>query len=233
MRDLDRLVDEHRNKKLYDAIRARLEASGGKADKAFPDNDPLRKPDKDGNPTGPVVRTVTAAIQRMSGIPVRGGVARNDTMLRVDVFTKDDRFHLVPLYVHHRVKALPSRAIVAYKSEEEWTPIDDSFQFLFSLHPNDLVRVGQKTGAPIVGYYRSCHSGTGAINLALHDRHRLGDRTTSLALWNKDPGKPIPSDKLGLIEGVGVKIAKSLEKLHVDVLGNVYPAPPEKRRGLA
>ena len=37
----------------------------------------------------------------------------------------------------------------------------------------------------------------------------------------------------GMIEGIGVKTALSLEKFHVDVLGNIYPAPPEKRRGLA
>jgi CRISPR-associated endonuclease Csn1 len=36
-----------------------------------------------------------------------------------------------------------------------------------------------------------------------------------------------------MIEGIGVKTALSLEKLHVNVLGKIYPAPPEKRRDLA
>ncbi len=35
------------------------------------------------------------------------------------------------------------------------------------------------------------------------------------------------------MEGIGVKTAIALEKFHVDVLGNIYPAPPEQRRGLA
>ena len=43
---------------------------------------------------------------------MRGGIAKNDTMLRVDVFTKAGKFHLVPVYVHHRVTGLPNRAIV-------------------------------------------------------------------------------------------------------------------------
>lgn len=132
LKDLERLIDPHRNEKLYAAIRAKLEEHGGKGDKAFPSGNPLRKPDRDGNPTGPVVRTVTLVIDKLSGIPVRGGVAKNDSMLRVDIFTKAGKFHLVPVYVHHSAaKVLPDRAIVAFKDEDEWTLIDDSFGFCF------------------------------------------------------------------------------------------------------
>lgn len=144
LKDLDSLADPHRNTKLYGAIRERLEAHGGKGDKAFSASNPLHKPDKDGNPTGPIVRTVTKVIDKLSGIPVRGGIAKNDTMLRVDVFTKAGKFHLVPVYVHHRVTGLPNRAIVAFKDEHEWTLIDESFDWCFSLYPNDLVKVTQK-----------------------------------------------------------------------------------------
>jgi CRISPR-associated endonuclease Csn1 len=215
--DLDKLIDPHRNEKLYAAIRTRLEAHGGKGDKAFPADNPLRKPDRDGNPTGPVVRTVTMVIDKLSGIPIRGGIAKNDTMLRVDVFRhkKDGKFHLVPVYVHHAVaKELPNRAIAAFKDEDEWTLIDEGFDFQFSLHPNDFIRITQKNKTPILGYYASCHRGTGNLNLWAHDR-------------NQKIGKD------GQIEGIGVKTAVALEKFHVDVLGNIYPAPPEQRRGLA
>ena len=214
LKDLDNLIDPHRNAKLYAAIRARLEEHGGKGAKAFPIANPLRKPDRLGNPTGPIVRTVTLVIDKLSGIPVRGGVAKNDSMLRVDIFTKDGKFHLVPVYVHHRVKGLPNRAVVAFKDEDEWTLIDDSFGWCFSLYPNDLVRVSQKGKSPILGYYSSCHRGTGNINMWAHDR-------------SQQIGKD------GMIEGIGVKTALTLEKFHVDVLGNIYPAYPEKRRGLA
>lgn len=215
LKDLDNLIDPHRNEKLYAAIRAQLEASGGKGDKAFPAGNPLRKPDREGNPTGPIVRTVTMVIDKLSGIPVRGGIAKNDSMLRVDVFTKAGKFHLVPVYVHHSTaKELPDRAIVAFKDEAEWTQIDDSFAFRFSLYPNDLIRIQQKGKEPLLGYYGSCHRGTGNLNIWAHDRNQL---------IGKD----------GLIEGIGVKTALSLEKFHVDVLGNIYPAPPEPRGGLA
>lgn len=213
LKDLDNLIDPHRNEKLYAAIRERLEASGGKGDKAFPSSNPLRKPNRDGKPTGPIVRSVTKVIDKQSGIPIRGGLAKNDTMLRVDVFTKGGRFHLVPVYVHHRVKGLPDRAIVAFKDEAEWTLIDESFAFCFSLHANDFVRVTLKKESHL-GYYSSCNRSTGAINLWSHDR-------------NKRVGKD------GVIESIGVKTAVAVEKFHVDVLGNLYPAPPEKRRDLA
>lgn len=212
LNNLDKLVDPHRNERLYAAIRTRLEQHGGKGDKAFPAHNPLYKPDSAGNPTGPIVRTVTMEINKLSGIPIRGGIAKNDSMLRVDVFTKANKFHLVPVYVHHAVvKELPNRAVVAFKDEAEWTLIDDSFAFCFTLYANDLVRVQQKGKAAILGYYSSCHRGTGNINLWAHDR-------------NQQVGKG------GMIEGIGVKTALSIEKYNVDVLGNIYPAPPEQRR---
>ena len=219
LKDLDKLIDPHRNEKLYAAIRQRLEAHGGKGDKAFPAGNPLLKPDRSGEPAGPVVRTVTMVIDKLSGIPVRGGIAKNDTMLRVDVFTKAGKFHLVPVYVHHaaiwaRTKELPNQAIVQAKDEDEWTLIDESFAFCFSLHSNDWVRVVQKGKSPILGYYSSCHRGTGNLNLWAHDR-------------NQAVGKD------GMIEGIGVKTALALEKFNVDVLGNIYPVAKEERRGLA
>jgi CRISPR-associated endonuclease Csn1 len=70
--DMDKLVDPHRNERLYVAIRKRLEEYGGKGDKAFPAGTEFRKPDKNGNPSGPVVRTVTMVIDKLSGIPVQG-----------------------------------------------------------------------------------------------------------------------------------------------------------------
>ena len=210
----DHFVEPHRNERLYAAIRERLEAHGGKADKAFGPNNPFYKPDKNGKPTDPMVRSIKLVRGKQSGIPIRGGQAKNDPMLRVDVFTKAGKFHLVPVYVHHRVTGLPNRAIVSSKNESEWTLIDESFAFLFSLHPNDFIRVQQK-GKPILeGYFSSAHRGTGSINLWLHDRNTTG---------RKD----------GVIEGIGVKTALSLEKFNVDVLGRIYPAPSEVRRGLA
>lgn len=209
----DHFVDPHRNERLYAAIRQRLEAHGGKADKAFGPDNPFHKPDRNGLPTGPLVRSIKMVRGKQSGIPIRGGLAKNDTMLRVDVFTKAGKFHLVPVYVHHRVTGLPNRAVVAAKDESEWTLMDESFAFLFSVYPNDLIAISLKK-EQYLGYYAGMDRSTGAVNLWIHDHASA-------------------VGKGGLIRGIGVKTALSLKKFNVDVLGRIYPAPPEVRRGLA
>jgi CRISPR-associated endonuclease Csn1 len=222
LKDLDKLVDPHRNEKLYAAIRSRLEqyvAQGGKFDKdgnkAFPPDKPMLKPDKAGHLTGPVVRTVTLATDNMSGIPLRGGLAKNDAMLRVDVFQSrnDGKYHLVPVYVHHLATGLPCRAIVAAKDEGEWTLMDLGFEFLFSLHANDLVNIELKKER-YLGYFAGCNRSTAAIDIWTHDRKNT-------------------VGKNGLIQSIGVKTALKFNKLNVDLLGHIYPATTEVRRGLA
>ncbi|MFN7085378.1 MAG: type II CRISPR RNA-guided endonuclease Cas9 [Burkholderiales bacterium] len=232
--DIEKLIEPHRNEKLYAALREwvsrrderekrarEIEKAAKKAKRELTADEKTEiaqlralphKPDKNGNPTGPIVHTVTMVIDKLSGIPIRGGIAKNDTMLRVDVFTKAGKYHLVPVYVHHRVTGLPNQAIVAFKDENEWTLIDDSFQFLFSLYPNDLLQVTLKS-EKWLGYYAGCDRSTGNTNLWAHDR-------------SKAVGKD------GLIR-TGVKTALSLNKFNVDILGNIYPAPAEKRRDLA
>jgi CRISPR-associated endonuclease Csn1 len=234
-KDFAKLVEPHRNEKLYAAIRIWLESRDvnekrakeieaglgrGKdrrlpttAEKAEIENLRAlpRKPTNDSRP-GPIVRTVTLEIDKLSGIPIRGGIAKNDSMLRVDVFSKASKFHLVPVYVHHAVIGLPNRAIIQGREETEWTSIDESFKFCFSLHPNDLIKISSKTETQI-GYFSGCDRATGAVAMWAHDRNlRVG--------------------KDGFIR-IGVKTALNFEKFDVNVLGVVFPARPESRHGLA
>lgn len=180
---------------------------------------PMRGNDFNGPFTGPEVKSVKVNAGRTTGLPIRHGLAENERMIRVDVFSQtSDRgkesFHLVPIYVHHRASGLPERAIMAYKDEAEWTLMDETFKFQFSAYPNDLLKVMLKKDVEYIGYYSGCDRSTGAISLWAHDR-------------SSSVGKD------GFIRGIGVKTALSIEKLNVDVLGRIYPAPPEVRRGLA
>ena len=208
--DLDNLVDPHRNEQLYAAIRKRLEEYDGEASKAFTPDNPLRKPSKNGD--GPIVRTVTRKIGKKTGMQVRGGLAENGAMPRVDVFAKDDKYYLVPVYAHHRRKALPERAIVAHKDEVDWIQIDKEFDFMFSLHPNDFVEVNTRKGMKS-GYFAGCDRTTGAINLWEHDRD-------------------VSAGKKGFHKGIGVRTVLSLRKFHVDVLGRRYMVQCETRKPL-
>jgi len=239
--DVDKLIDPDRNRKLYAYLRKWLEgkdvrekkakeieksaksekrglSAGEKAEieklRALP-----RKPDKEGNPTGPIVRSVTMRIDKLSGIPVRGGIAKNDTMLRVDVFEKENKFYLIPVYVYHLAKkALPDRAAKANTPREEWTLIDDSYAFCFSLYPNDLIRLKNKK-EDYFGYFVG-----------------MGITTASLSIKSHDNNQAVATGKAwqGTWVNLGVKTGiECFQKFNVDALGNAYPALPEVRRELA
>lgn len=213
LKDMERILgwDDPRNATLIDAIRQRLQTHGDDGKKAF--KEPLYKPSKPGK-TAPVVRTVNLTDTQKSGISVRCGIANNGDMLRVDIFTDGKKFYAVPLYVADAVKAeLSNRAVVAFKPEEEWMLMDEHYHFLFSLHPNDWVRVRFKKDAPKEGYFSGLDRSTGAISLWAHDRNQA-------------------AGKEGLLRGIGIKTALSVEKFHVDLLGRIYPVQQETRRPL-
>jgi len=190
LKDLEKMVNREREPKLYEALKARLEAHKDDPAKAFAE--PFYKYDKAGNRTQQVKAVRVEQVQK-TGVWVRNhnGIADNATMVRVDVFEKGGKYYLVPIYSWQVAKGiLPDRAIIAFKDEEDWQLIDDSFNFKFSLHPNDLIEVITKK-ARIFGYFASCHRGTGNINIRIHD------------LDNK-------VGKNGILEGIGVKTALSL-----------------------
>ena len=210
LKDLEKMVNREREPKLCEGLKARLEAHKDDPTKAFAE--PFYKYDKAGNRTQQVKAVRVEQVQK-TGVWVRNhnGIADNATMVRVDVFEKGGKYYLVPIYSWQVAKGiLPDRAIIAFKDEEDWQLIDDSFNFKFSLHPNDLIEVITKK-ARIFGYFASCHRGTGNINIRIHDLdHKIG--------------------KNGILEGIGVKTALSFQKYQIDELGKeIRPCRLKKR----
>lgn len=213
LKDLPNIVGFERDTSLIDVLRERLDQFGGDGKKAFADNQPpVYKPSKAGK-VAPLVRSVKLLTTQKSGISIRNGVANNGSMLRVDIFTKAGKFHAVPVYVADAAESdLPNRAVVAYKPEEEWPVMDDGYDFMFSLHPNDWLSVQLKDEI-LQGYFSGIDRSTGAVSLWVHDR-------------NMAVGKD------GLYRGIGIKTAKSLTKCHVDFLGNLHRVHQEERKPL-
>lgn len=215
LKDLPNMVgyEDPRNAALVAAIEQRLKEHGDDGKKAF--NEPLFKPGSNGK-AAPIVRSVKLFTVQKSGMPVRGGVANNGDMVRVDIFTDGKKFHPVPLYVADAVKnELPSHAVVAFKPEDKWTHMDEKYHFLFSLYPNDWVSVVVKPNeSPREGYYAGLDRSTGLISI-----------------WSHDRNQSIGTD--GLIRGIGIKTANSLQKYHVDMLGNLHRVHQETRQPLA
>ena len=207
---------------LYDALKERLLAFGGDAKKAF--ETPFHKPKSDGTP-GPVVKKVKLIDKATLTVPVQRNtaVADNGSMVRVDVFyVEGDGYYLVPIYVADTVgKILPNKAIIAHKSYDEWKEMDED-DFVFSLYPNDLVRIrfskemkfslsrkdstlpDERVMQEGLFYYRGTNISTGAIGIINHDNTYV-------------------------IHGLGVKRLPLMEKYQVDVLGNISKIGKEKR----
>jgi CRISPR-associated endonuclease Csn1 len=243
---LNDIIDPHRNARMIEALRQwmagrderekatkEIEGSFGRGkEKRKPtdsENAELerlralpRKPltdDPDGGPfTGPIIRAVKVNAGNMSGIPIRNGLAAQESLVRVDVFTKDGKFYLVPLYVADTAKK--KKKNLPNQTADGETQIDNSFLFRFALHPNDLAKVTLKGKGSILGYFRGYGGPPNPYNitLSIHDRNKNGHERAN--------------DK-GEIPSIGIKTALNVEKFNVDVLGNLYPAPPETRRDLA
>ena len=196
----------------------------GKADKAF--EQPFYKPKSDGT-QGPVVKKVKIMEKATLTVPVHKGtaIADNGSMVRVDVFfVEGEGYYLVPIYVADTVKdELPNKAIVAHKSYTEWKKMDDK-NFIFSLYPNDLIRVVAKKD---MEFSLACKESTLPKKLIANDillyYKCCGITNATLTVINHDNTYTIPS--------LGVKRLVSLEKYQVDVLGNIHKVRKEKRMG--
>jgi CRISPR-associated endonuclease Csn1 len=209
---LERMVGAGQDRGLFEALQHHLAQYAGDGTKAF--KEPFYKPSKPGR-VAPQVRSIRVYDDPSSGgTLVRGGLADNGTMVRTDVFEKDGKYYLVPVYLKDVVAdALPCRAIVAFKAEDDWRPIDETYRFAFSLYMNDLVQLVKKSGDGTdtwFGYFKGTNRSDAGILVEPHD-------------------SSISPKKLGVAQGV-----ISFEKLDVDVLGReVHRVRRERRRGFS
>lgn len=207
--------------RTYEAIRQRLKEHDNDPKKAF--QEPLYKPKKNGEP-GPIIRSVKIIDTQNQVVPLHHGktVAYNSNIVRVDVFEKDSKYYLVPIYVIDLMKGvLPNKAIESNKPHSDWKEMTKDYTFRFSLYPNDLIYIefpraktfSSRTGKNITVneayvYFKTIHSATGGLYGVSHDN----------------------SFKL---ENIGSRTLKRFEKCQVDVLGNIYKVKGEKRIGMA
>jgi CRISPR-associated endonuclease Csn1 len=177
--------------------------------KGKPKNDPPR------SPSGDIIRKVRIATDKKVAIELNGGAVDRGDMARVDVFCKKNKkgkigFHLVPIYPHQVANPQkwpnpPNRAIVAHKEEDEWTPIDGTFEFLFSLSIHDYIEVAKSDGVFVGGYYKGVDRAGAQVTVAEHNN--LQSQT----------------------KGIGSKTLSSFKKFAIDRLGRKFEIPREVR----
>ncbi len=201
LKTLEDMVGKERDKALYEALKQRLKEYDDKPEKAFASE--FRKPTKDGRP-GSVVRSIKIFSPGCSGVEVRGGIAANGGMVRVDIYQKAGKYYLIPYYVSDiAAGAVKNRAIVQSKSVDDWQVIDSSYDFVCSFYKNDLLKIIDSKGEEKFGYYKKCNSNNGSISMLSPN----GEKE-----W----------------ESIGMRTAKLIEKYEVDVLGEYHKVRKEK-----
>ena len=190
------------DKIMYDDIYKKMEEANFNAEKAFQDE--YRKHSKKGN--GPIVRSIKVPSSGKSGVRLKNNsIADNANIIRTDVFSKGNKFYMVPIYVSDFAKGeLPNKAIVAKKDESDWIEMTEEYEFKFSLYQNDLIKYKIGNEKEVFAYYNGIDRSTGSMNVILQ----------------KDSTR------------IGTRMLKTLEKYQVDVLGNISKVKKEKREGV-
>ena len=190
------------NPNIYNLLYSRLEQHGNDCKKAFAE--PLYAPRKDGSPSDILIKTVKITQVQNSGVMINHGVANSATIVRVDIFHKGDKNYIVPIYLADTIKKeLPDRAITAGKIEADWEVMDNTYQFMFSLYPNDFVNIISKK-EEVSGYYIGVDRGTGMLSIKSH----CGSKTHRR----------------------GIKINTIIKKYNIDILGNKTNVEQETRQ---
>lgn len=207
---------------LYEALKEQLMKYGGDGAKAF--TQPFHKPKSDGTP-GPIVNKVKLCEPTTLYVPVlKGtGVADNDSMVRIDVFyVEGEGYYFVPIYIADTLKKeLPSKACVAFKPYEDWKAMSDE-NFIFSLYPNDLMRVTHKNKLKLTKAQKeSTLPDTYETKQEL--LYYIGADISTASVAGRT------HDNSYMTRGVGIKTLEKLEKFTVDVLGEYHKVEREPR----
>ncbi len=206
---------------LYEALINRLKEHNGDAKKAFAE--PFYKPTASGE-QGPLVKKVKIEEAITLPVPVYGGTgfAKNETMVRLDVFyVAGEGYYFVPIYVADTVKnTLPSKGCIQGKKYDQWKDLDEA-DFVFSLYKNDLVHIARNKPFKIT---LSQKDGTLEKEKMVSDEffYYSGFDIASAHVAG------ITNDNTYEYRSIG-KATTLIEKYEVDVLGNYHKVKKEKR----
>ena len=144
-------------------------------------------------------------------IEINDGYAVAGNIVRTDVFIKNDKFYIVPIYTMHFAKdILPNLAISGEKKNKKTkiTQIDESFEFCFSLFKNDLIEIQtNKLDESIIAYFKAPNSSSGGL---------------------LEYEIPINDEKFTPL----ISTIKKIKKLKVSPLGEVSECEFEPRQGV-
>ncbi|MBX9865496.1 MAG: type II CRISPR RNA-guided endonuclease Cas9 [Burkholderiales bacterium] len=202
---------KHTRPELYNALKERLEQHDNDCKKAFAE--PLYAPDQTGRPTNLLIKTIKTAQLQSAGVRVHKGtgIADNGGIVRSDVFTKNNKTYIVPIYQSEARKGLELPTTANGDIE-----IDESYKFMFSLFSDDLIKVTQGSDS-YFAYFNSLNFKAGKILIEKHDKSSWDRKNVA-----KDGAAPITQRTLAIN-------TISLEKYLIDILANKVKVRQETR----
>ena len=184
------------------------------------------KPTKDGRAGNEIKKVkLYSSVGGGAYARIRGGAASNDTMVRVDVFSKKGKYYCVPVYARDiYAGVLPQKAVVAHKNIRDWDVIDDTYNFEFALYKNDLVWIKPKSGITFKKSKQNEKS-------KMPDTYYMEEGFVYFTGFDSSDASitVITHDNCYERRGLGTKTIPEIKKCSVDVLGNISFVKGEKR----
>jgi len=162
---LEKIVDkENGNKKLYTSLKHHFEKNGSKKGYSFSNTNRFFIIQKNGEKR-PIYKIKIWDDKKVcsGGVELHGGIYEREQINRVDVYLKNNKYFLVPIYISDFATGnCPNKAISSGKGAI--IEIDQNYQFQFSLHKYDIIKIQTKKKGPIIDYYfSSVHSRSGSL----------------------------------------------------------------------
>ncbi len=100
--------------------------------------------------------------EKDTGVNIRGGMVDKENMFRYDVFIKNGKYFVVPIYVIDLVDKNFKDVFHPADKKLGFIPVDESYEFLFSLHKDTFVTISTKEGE-FKGYVSQYKANSGQL----------------------------------------------------------------------
>ena len=154
-------------------------------------------------------------------------IVSNASMVRLDIFKrkKDNKFFGVPIYTMDFAKGiLPNKAV----STKEWIDMNEDYEFLFSIFPNDLLCIKKKgmEKAELCYYVSFDIGGSGVIKAEFHSNHLVSLTGNQKLLFSEAKQEKVQGR-------ISIQNLEIFEKWQVSPLGEVKKAKFKKRENIS
>lgn len=157
----------------------------------------------------------------------------NDTIVRVDIFKKQNKFYAIPIYaMDFALGILPNKIVITGKDKnnnpKQWQTIDESYEFCFSLYKNDLIMLQKKNmQEPEFAYYNDFGISTSSICVEKHDNKFENLTSNQKLLFSNAKEGSVK------VESLGIQNLKIFEKYIITPLGDKIKADFQPRENIS